>query len=171
MLRGLRSRQSAVILIVVLALITTGAGIWYTQLRCDDDLAIGAPNAELSFQRDASTGTLTVKHTGGDALLDTNNRTNKGCPEEFEPNEVSIVVAHNASNQSSQQYLWIARNGSGAGRLPLNKDDSVTLVEPEAEASGDIQLNTSLEQGDIVRVIGRSEEDAATFGKYIIEND
>lgn len=159
------------LLAVGLVILAIGAGIWYTQFKCDDDLALDAPNAELSFQRDASVGTLTIKHTGGAALIDANNRTKWGCQEELEPDEVLIVVTHNTSAQSSQQYLWIARNGSGAGTLPLKKGDSITLVEPEAEGSGEIHLQKPLEQGDVVRVIGRREQASVTFGRYVVGNN
>lgn len=170
MLRDVFDRRTILILVGGLALITAGTVIGYSQFRCSDDLARDAPNADFSFEQNESGRTLTITHTGSGALLDADNRTNRGCLEEFEPDEVVISISADSANQSSQQYLWLARNGSGVGTLPLNNGDSVSLVEPEAGANGDIRLNRPLEQGDVIRVLGRKADSATTFGKYVVDS-
>lgn len=158
-------------LLVILASMGV-VGLWYNNdVRCRGTLALEGPNSEFAFERNMSAGTLSISHAGGDALLDNNTLTYRWCPEEWEPDVVSIYVDTGTSDGWDQRSLWIARNGSGVGDLPLKKGSSVVLVEPGTKEEGDILLDEPLQDGDEVRLVARRGSDAASYGHYIEEEE
>lgn len=155
--------------LLVLSLLA-GTGWWYyANVHCHHNLALSAPNSEFGFERDAGAGTVTITHAGGDALLDSDGWTNRGCREEWEPDAVSIAVRNGSSDRDNQQTLWVARNGSGVGELPLAKGSSVILAETGASEAGDIQLTEPLQDEHEIRVVGYGGGNSATFGTYEVE--
>ncbi|MFC7195592.1 hypothetical protein ACFQL4_14770 [Halosimplex aquaticum] len=102
----------------------------------------------MSF--DNETGTLTVRHAGGDSIVD---RTTQRLS----------VVAVDTTTGSTQEVVWASDSAGPSKRgpgYPIARGDSLTVDDPSVDADGDENyldaersVGFYLEQGDRVRVV------------------
>jgi hypothetical protein len=124
------------------------------------------PTVEIEGSYDASTGTVTVTHAGGDDL--TARSTTR-----------LALVATDADRNATTRLTWADESGG----LPLSEGDSITVDDPRVDSDsdgnyldGDRSVGFVFDSGDTVsvvwtgRLIGTPGEQTTTFGTVTVEN-
>lgn len=144
----MQSRRVAVGVVLGLAVSIVAINLavpshWFAP--CDDGtLARTTPVATFSFTYNVSEGTMTITHAGGEHLQSGGQGSSEPLP------AVVIEVSH---GNGEEQYLWVARNGSGIATGDITPGDSIDLANPGSATQADVTLHKAISTGDTVRVI------------------
>lgn len=124
------------------------------------------PSVDIEGSYDASTGTITVTHAGGDEL--TSRSTTR-----------LALVATDADRNATTRLTWADESGG----LPLAQGDSVTVDDPRVDSDddgnfldGDRSVGFVFDAGDTIevvwtgRLVGTPGEQTTTFGTVTVEN-
>jgi len=139
--------QRPVIWLVVLVVAAGAAG---SVMMFADDVRRDVPNSEFAFDFDSETATVTVEHSGGQAITD---RTTKDL----------TLVFEDVNAGTTSRVVWISDVGGpierGSG-YPVEDGDALSVDDPTVDSNGDENVldaegsvGFAFESGDEVRVV------------------
>lgn len=123
-----------------------------------------APDTAFDFTGDATAGTLTVAHAGGD-VIDGDQR----CT--YDTDAIAVLVDDGGDRET---VWWVVIRPveesppSGIEEPPLTRGDALRLREPDSTADADATLAGALDDGDTVRVVWYGAGNAATLAKCTV---
>lgn len=147
----------AVLAVVALAALVVGPAAEYRT---------AAPSVGIEGSYDASTGTVTVTHAGGDEL--TARSTGR-----------LALVATDTDRSATTRLTWATESDG----LPVSEGDLITVDDPRVDSNddgnyldGDTSVGFMFDSGDTVavvwtgRLIGAPDEQTATLGTVTVGN-
>jgi len=130
------------------------------------DYRTAAPSVEIDSSYDASTGTVTLTHAGG---------------EELSPRSTTRLTVHvtDADRNATTRLTW-----ANESTLPVSEGDSVTVDDPRVDSNGDGNfldgdgsVGFLFDDGDTVevvwtgRLVGQPDERSTTLGTVTVGNE